>query len=124
MKIFLILLTLVVTFSFIIFGCEDISTEIDPEVHIINSYKSSLMGGSVIVKYQIENTVNTNINGWKVYFGVSLTNNQQVVASDQSEYNLETGEISKILTAICKLPEHFGSNVKPRTVVIKKLEVY
>ena len=54
MKTFLILLKVGLIFSFIIFGCEDISTEIDPVVHIINSYKSGLMGGSVIVKYQIK----------------------------------------------------------------------
>jgi len=124
MKNKLILYTIIVTSSFLFVNCEEPEKELDPEVYIINTFRSHLLGGSIIVKYQIENNINDNINGWKVYFEVSLTNNRQLIAIDQAEYPLDSGEFSNTLEAKVKLPEYFTSDVKPRRTVIKKIDIY
>ena len=124
MKIYFKIFAFFLISTFLFLNCEDTAPELDPEVYIINSYRSNLFGGSIIVKYKVENNINRDINGWKVYFEVSLTNSQQLIASDQAEYLLKSGELSNSLEARVKLPEYYCTDVKPRQVVIKKIDIY
>lgn len=98
--------------------------ELDAEVIVIRTYRSNDLGGSANVRYSVKNTSNEIINGWNIYFRVSMNSGQQIDATDGLTYILEPEETSKTLIATGKLPSYFKNEDEPASASLKFIEVY
>ncbi len=112
----------------VVISCEDKDKEnnLEAEVNIIRTYKSSGLGGSgtAKVEYTVENTGEMNISGWKVYFIVNMTDSPGLEASDVISYDLEPGDISHNLVANAVIPDHYPYSVKPTDALFKRIELH
>ena len=121
----LIALTLLILIISIIFtGCNAMSDNKDVEVHIIRVFKTKDLGGSVNVRYQIENIGESNVKGWNIYFRVSMQSGKQVEASDGRTYYVFRGGISEVRIATGKIPDHYDDLDIPTVAVLQKIHVY
>lgn len=105
-------------------SCNDNRNNLDAEVHITKFYKTTWQGGSATVNYQVENTGDTDIRGWNIYFRVSMKSGKQVQAFDGLTYDLEVGETSDELLAIGAIPDHFDNVDEPIKATLQLIEVY
>ena len=121
---FLIVVIIVSASTLFLIGCEDASSELDAEVHVIRTFKSIERGGSVNVRYQVENTSDIRIRGWNIYFRVSMASGQQVEAFNGLTYSLNPGEVSKELLANGKIPDHFDGADQPTIASLQLIELY
>ena len=92
----------------LLFGCEDNKGE-DIKVTVVNTFTSSIGNRSwAQVRYSIKNTGSTTVNGWEIYFTVSLNSGPNYTASANENYTIEPGETYPSSLGIASVEIPFG----------------
>jgi len=106
---------------FVLVGCSTEQENLDVEVVVIRTFKIS---ESAFVKYTVKNIGEGDIQGWNIYFRVSMESSKQIKAYDGLTYDLEPGQTSEQLIASGDIPDHFNDIDKPSLATLQLIEVY